>query len=116
MNPGSSLAWKRYDLSYGIYDHKVAGLEEAAGVDVQKLKVAVVQLAALSQNVPQPFKSEPTGGGGTRMHHKFIVIDFDKPTARVYMGSYNFSSAADISNGENLASYQGPEGRSGLRS
>jgi hypothetical protein len=30
------------------------------------------------------------------------VIDFDKPTARVYMGSYNFSKAADQSYGENL--------------
>jgi phosphatidylserine/phosphatidylglycerophosphate/cardiolipin synthase-like enzyme len=36
------------------------------------------------------------------MHHKFVVIDFDKPTARVYLGSYNFSDAADDSNGENL--------------
>jgi phosphatidylserine/phosphatidylglycerophosphate/cardiolipin synthase-like enzyme len=36
------------------------------------------------------------------MHHKFIVIDFDKPTARVYLGSYNFSSPADVKNGENL--------------
>ena len=36
------------------------------------------------------------------MHHKFVVIDFDKPTARVYLGSYNFSSTADIKNGENL--------------
>lgn len=36
------------------------------------------------------------------MHHKFVVIDFDKATARVYLGSYNFSSAADIKNGENL--------------
>ena len=36
------------------------------------------------------------------MHHKFVVIDFDKPTARVYMGSYNFSTPADIENGENL--------------
>ena len=36
------------------------------------------------------------------MHHKFVVIDFDKPTARVYLGSYNFSGAADTSNGENL--------------
>jgi phosphatidylserine/phosphatidylglycerophosphate/cardiolipin synthase-like enzyme len=61
-----------------------------------------VHPAALTENVPEPFKSEPSGGGGTRMHHKFVVIDFDKPTARVYMGSYNFSSAADISNGENL--------------
>jgi hypothetical protein len=91
-------------FSYGISDHKVKGLEETAGVDVQKPdgKVAVVQPQALSNNVPEPFKAEPTGGGGTRMHHKFLVIDFDKPTARVYMGSYNFSSAADISNGENL--------------
>lgn len=35
------------------------------------------------------------------MHHKFVVIDFDKPTARVYLGSYNFSSPADLKNGEN---------------
>jgi phosphatidylserine/phosphatidylglycerophosphate/cardiolipin synthase-like enzyme len=52
--------------------------------------------------VPEPFKSEPTGGMGTRMHHKFTVIDFDKPTARVYLGSYNFSTPADLKNGENL--------------
>jgi phosphatidylserine/phosphatidylglycerophosphate/cardiolipin synthase-like enzyme len=39
---------------------------------------------------------------GTRMHHKFIVIDFDKPTARVYMGSYNFSKPANNKNEENL--------------
>ncbi|HTS66699.1 MAG TPA: phospholipase D-like domain-containing protein [Candidatus Acidoferrales bacterium] len=92
-------------FSYGISDHKVPGLEEAAGVDVQKPDgtVTLVNPAALTaKDTPEPFKSEPTGGGGTRMHHKFVVIDFDKPTARVYMGSYNFSSAADTSNGENL--------------
>ena len=59
--------------------------------------------AALLKKVPEPFKSEVTGGGGVRLHHKFLVIDFDKPEkARVYMGSYNFSSAADLQNGENL--------------
>lgn len=36
------------------------------------------------------------------MHHKFVVLDFDKPTARVYLGSYNFSEPADDENGENL--------------
>ena len=36
------------------------------------------------------------------MHYKFLVIDFDKPTARVYVGSYNFSSLADLKNCENL--------------
>ncbi len=95
-------------FSYGISDHLVEGLGEDAamveGIDIQKPdgSVTVVSPAALSGNVPEPFKSEPTGGGGTRMHHKFVVIDFDKPTARVYMGSYNFSVAADVTNGENL--------------
>jgi phosphatidylserine/phosphatidylglycerophosphate/cardiolipin synthase-like enzyme len=36
------------------------------------------------------------------MHHKFVVIDFGKPSARVYFGSYNFSVPADTKNGENL--------------
>ena len=36
------------------------------------------------------------------MHHKFLVVDFNKPTARVYLGSYNFSATADTKNGENL--------------
>jgi phosphatidylserine/phosphatidylglycerophosphate/cardiolipin synthase-like enzyme len=83
---------------YGISDRKVGG------IDLQKPdgNVAPVFPAALGKDVPEPFKSEPAGGGGNRMHHKFVVIDFDKPTARVYMGSYNFSSTADAKNGENL--------------
>jgi hypothetical protein len=86
---------------YGISDKKVGGL------DLQKPdgNIAPVRPEALTKNVPEPFKSEPTGlagAFGNRMHHKFVVIDFNKPTARVYMGSYNFSSPADIANGENL--------------
>ncbi len=83
---------------YGISDRKVGGL------DLQKPNgnVAPVFPAALTKDVPLPFKAEPVGGGGNRMHHKFVVIDFDKPTGRVYLGSYNFSQAADTSNGENV--------------
>jgi phosphatidylserine/phosphatidylglycerophosphate/cardiolipin synthase-like enzyme len=83
---------------YGISDRKVGGL------DLQKPNgnIAPVFPSALSKNIPEPFSAEPTGGSGIRMHHKFIVIDFDKPTARVYLGSYNFSSPADHKNGENL--------------
>ncbi len=40
------------------------------------------------------------------MRHRLVVIDFDKPNARVYTGSYNFSSPADIKNGENLWMFQ----------
>jgi phosphatidylserine/phosphatidylglycerophosphate/cardiolipin synthase-like enzyme len=83
---------------YGISDRKVGGL------DLKKPdgNISPVFPAALTKNVPIPFSEEPIGGGGIRMHHKFVVIDFDKPTARVYLGSYNFSSPADIGNGENL--------------
>jgi phospholipase D-like protein len=83
---------------YGISDKHVGGLD----VQDPSGNVAPVFAAQLSQDVPEPFKSEPSGGGGTRMHHKFTVIDFDKPTARVYLGSYNFSTPADRKNGENL--------------
>jgi len=83
---------------YGISDRKVGGL------DLQKPdgNVSPVFPSALTKDVPPPFSKEPTGGGGIRMHHKFLVVDFDKPDARVYLGSYNFSSPADIKNGENL--------------
>jgi phosphatidylserine/phosphatidylglycerophosphate/cardiolipin synthase-like enzyme len=84
---------------YGISDKKVGGL------DVQKPDgnpPAVFPAALLKGRTPAPFKTEPVGGAGNRMHHKFVVIDFDKPSARVYLGSYNFSKAADVTNGENL--------------
>jgi phosphatidylserine/phosphatidylglycerophosphate/cardiolipin synthase-like enzyme len=94
----SEIARKNKVFSYGISDREVGG------VDVQKPDgtVALVEPAALTGNVPEPFKSEPVGGSGVRMHHKFVVIDFDKPKPRVYLGSYNFSTAADRKNGENL--------------
>jgi phosphatidylserine/phosphatidylglycerophosphate/cardiolipin synthase-like enzyme len=83
---------------YGISDREVGGIT----LQLPDGNLAPVYPAALSKNLPEPFKSEPTGGGGIRMHHKFLIIDFDKPTARVYLGSYNFSSPADVKNGENL--------------
>ena len=77
---------------------------KVSGLDVQKPdgNVAAVYPSALTKKMPPPFKPEPTGGKGIRMHHKFVVIDFDKPSARVYLGSYNFSAPADRQNGENL--------------
>jgi hypothetical protein len=84
---------------YGVSDKEVGGLV----LQMPDGKTAPVFPTALAENLPQPFKKEPTAGNvGNRMHHKFIVIDFDKPTGRVYTGSYNFSQPADTSNGENL--------------
>jgi hypothetical protein len=83
---------------YGIADKKVGGID----LQMPNGNIAPVFASALDKNVPAPFNKEPVGGGGNRMHHKFVVIDFDKPTARVYLGSYNFSIPADKKNGENL--------------
>jgi PLD-like domain len=83
---------------YGISDRHAGGihLRDPGG------NPEPVFPGALSADVPPPFSAEPTAAGGVRMHHKFAVIDFDKPTARVYFGSYNFSGSADRKNGENV--------------
>ena len=73
---------------YGIADKKVGGID----LQMPNGNIAPVFASALDKNIPAPFNKEPAGGGGNRMHHKFVVIDFDKPTARVYLGSYNFSN------------------------
>jgi hypothetical protein len=83
---------------YGIADKEVGGID----VHSPDGNVLPVHPVALTAHVPEPFKSEPKGGGGIRMHHKFVVIDFDTDDARVWLGSYNFSEPADTSNGENL--------------
>jgi hypothetical protein len=87
---------------YGISDKSVGGLD----VQMPNGNPPIAFPAALMQNIPEPFKQEASGGNGIRLHHKFVVIDFDKPTARVYTGSYNFSVAADTMNGENLLMIQ----------
>jgi phosphatidylserine/phosphatidylglycerophosphate/cardiolipin synthase-like enzyme len=85
-------------FAYGISDKKTGGID----LQMPNGNIAPVFASALDENIPAPFNKEPTGGGGNRMHHKFVVIDFDTPDARVYLGSYNFSIAADEKNGENL--------------
>ena len=83
---------------YGMSDHAVGGF------DLHKPdgNVAPVSPASLGKFAPPGFKQEPTRGGGVQLHHKFVVIDPDTPDARVYVGSFNFSRPADVSNGENL--------------
>jgi phosphatidylserine/phosphatidylglycerophosphate/cardiolipin synthase-like enzyme len=94
----SKLKQDNHIFSYGISDSTVKGLELTKPNGI----VSVIGTAALKKNLPEPFKSETSGGNGALMHHKFVVIDFDQPSARVYFGSFNFSAAADTSNGENL--------------
>src|SRR5204862_8108049 len=93
----------------GIADARVKEGNLGVAVLSPNDKTRVVRSSALTQNVPAPFATEPSGLSGkdgtergTRMHHKFVVLDFDRADARVYFGSYNFSEPADFQNGENL--------------
>jgi phosphatidylserine/phosphatidylglycerophosphate/cardiolipin synthase-like enzyme len=93
----------------GIADASVKAGNLGVEVITPDNKRRIVRSSALTGNVPAPFSTEPSGLAGdkgqhrgTRMHHKFVVIDFDTADARVYFGSYNFSEPADQQNGENL--------------
>lgn len=110
IGPALGRALKRPKVHVmGIADARVKAGNLGLTVLTPDNRRKVVRAAALTGNVPPPFLTEPSGLSGidgkqrgTRMHHKFVVLDFDKPTARVYLGSYNFSEPADDENGENL--------------
>ncbi|RVD31783.1 phospholipase D-like domain-containing protein [Mesorhizobium sp. M4B.F.Ca.ET.017.02.2.1] len=90
----------------GIADGEIHAKNLGLEVLTPDKKRHLVRPDALMKDVPPPFVQEPSGldghNGGVRMHHKFVVLDFNKPSARVYLGSYNFSVPADQDNGENL--------------
>lgn len=93
----------------GIADARVGGDNLGVQVLSPDNKRRIVRSSALTGGAPAPFSTEPSGLSGkhgfhrgTRMHHKFVVVDFDTKDARVYFGSYNFSVPADQDNGENL--------------
>ncbi|ANL38319.1 phospholipase D-like domain-containing protein [Rhizobium phaseoli] len=110
IGPALGRALRKPDVHVmGIADGRVHAENLGLTVFSADNRRRVVRAAALTGNVPPPFVTEPSGLAGvhgnergTRMHHKFVVLDFDKPTARVYLGSYNFSEPADSENGENL--------------
>lgn len=64
---------------YGIADKPVGGIIlKSTDGNPQPVSPAII-----NTNISQPFKKEPSGGGGIRMHHKFLVMDFNTPDARV---------------------------------
>jgi len=84
-------------FSYGISDR-------AGGLEVKKPdgSIGIVDFAFLAKSAPEPFKSEWSGGKGIHEHHKFVVTDFNLPTAKVFTGSSNLSVSGEEKNGDNL--------------
>jgi hypothetical protein len=82
---------------YGISD-KTSSLE----ITKPDGSVALVPFSYLAKNAPPPFSAEWSGGSGINEHNKFVVTDFNLPTARVYTGSSNLSPSGETRNGDNL--------------
>lgn len=88
-------------FSYGISNEK-------GGMTVKKPdgSIGLVDFAYLADNAPEPFKSEWAGGAGINVHHKFVVVDFNAPNARVFTGSSNLAPSGEKGNGDHLIMIQ----------
>lgn len=64
--------------------------------------VGLVDFRFLGSKAPEPFRSEWSGGKGRNVHHKFVVTDFNLPSAKVFTGSSNFSPSGENKNGDHL--------------
>jgi len=63
----------------------------------------VTSFAALTKNVPEPFKTEFSGGLGMHIHDKFVVVDFNAGNPTVFTGSSNLAAGGEQANGDSLA-------------
>jgi hypothetical protein len=64
-------------------------------------KGILVNAKSLARELPPPFNKEETFNAH-RIHHKFVVVDFNKSNATVYFGSSNLALGGEKSNGDNL--------------
>jgi hypothetical protein len=63
----------------------------------------MTSFAALTKNVPEPFKKETDGGMGMHIHDKFVVVDFNAANPAVFTGSSNLAAGGEQANGDSLA-------------
>jgi len=65
--------------------------------------------AALKADLPPPFHAEWPGGSGVRMHHKFVICDFNGKNPVAYTGSSNLATGGEQGNGDNLIEVRDPK-------
>ena len=90
-------------FSYGV-------VNQATGLQVTKPdgSTALVDFAYLAAHAPPPFSAEWSGGAGIHIHHKFIVTDFNLPSAKLFTGSSNLAVGGEQSNGDHLIQISDP--------
>jgi len=91
-------------FSYGITDSTQAISLYKPG----SRKGILVNAKDLRKALPAPFNQEAGPGLAHNIHNKFIVIDFNRPNARVYFGSSNLALGGEKANGDNLVCVRDP--------
>ena len=101
---GAGLTKNEFDrlMKRPIFSHGVSDKQGELELRKPDGSTGVVDFAYLAENAPEPFKSEWSGGRGINIHHKFVVTDFNLPTAKVFMGSSNLSPSGERANGDHL--------------
>ena len=65
----------------------------------------LIDAKSAKRELPPPFRDEASLPGHA-IHHKFVITNFNKPTARVYCGSSNLALGGECSNSDNLICFK----------
>ena len=91
-------------FSYGVTDDE--GREDKNGNVVlykpDKPAGVLIKTSALTKLVPPPFAQEYQEGLAHKVHHKFVVIDFNDSDPVLFTGSSNLAEEGEQQNGDNL--------------
>jgi phosphatidylserine/phosphatidylglycerophosphate/cardiolipin synthase-like enzyme len=91
-------------FSYGVTDDE--GREDKSGNFVfykpDQPAGILIKSAALNKLVPQPFAKEYQEGLAHKVHHKFVVVDFNDSDPVLFTGSSNLAETGEEKNGDNL--------------
>ncbi len=91
-----------------LFSYGIANRDDGLELRKPDGSIGLVDFAYLSAHAPEPFKAEWAGGSGITIHHKFVVVDFDRPTAKLFAGSSNLSVSGEENNGDHLIEIADP--------
>lgn len=94
-------------FSYGVTDNicKDDTAESEGGTTVftpSNKSGQLILAAALNKNMPAPFNKEASEGLTHKIHHKFVVVDFNDSDPVLFTGSSNLAEQGEKQNGDNL--------------
>ncbi len=83
------------------------GVTDSSGDEISLYKPGrknglLINAKAAKRELPPPFNEEHSLGSAHAIHHKFVVINFNKSDAKVYCGSSNLALGGEKENGDNL--------------